>query len=99
MRTPSPTPTLTVPQFQGRALCAQTDPETFFPAKGGSSAAAKRVCSSCDIQAACLAWALSTGERHGIWGGLSDTERRRLTRAAGQSQRPPSAPAAARTAA
>lgn len=99
MRTPSSPHTLTIPQFQGRALCAQTDPEAFFPAKGGSSAAAKRVCGSCDIQAACLAWALATGERHGIWGGLSDTERRRLTRAAGQSQTRPSGPAAARTAA
>jgi WhiB family redox-sensing transcriptional regulator len=99
MRTRSSQHALTIPQFQGRALCAQTDPDAFFPAKGGSTAAAKRVCGSCDIQAACLEWALATGERHGIWGGLSDTERRRLTRAAGQSPPRPRAPAATTSAA
>jgi len=60
------------------ALCAQTDPEAFFPEKGGSVAAAKAICTSCDVRAECLEYALRNDERFGIWGGLSDRERRRL---------------------
>ena len=54
-----------------RALCAQTDPEAFFPEKGGSTREAKRVCASCDVKAECLEYALANDERFGIWGGLS----------------------------
>jgi len=61
-------------------LCAQTDPEVFFPGKGASSAAAKRVCAGCAVRAACLAAALARGERFGVWGGLSERERRALRR-------------------
>ena len=66
--------------WQDRALCAQTDPEAFFPEKGGSTREAKRVCRSCDVRAECLEYALARDERHGIWGGLSERERRRLKR-------------------
>ncbi|MFC4122028.1 WhiB family transcriptional regulator [Nonomuraea zeae] len=59
-------------------LCAQTDPEAFFPEKGGSAAAAKQVCRGCDVRAACLAYALEHNERFGVWGGLSGRERNRL---------------------
>ena len=64
------------------ALCAQTDPELFFPPKGGSVAAAKAVCASCDVVAECLEFALRTREPQGIWGGLTGSERARLRRAA-----------------
>ncbi len=67
--------------WQEQALCAQTDPEAFFPEKGGSTREAKRVCSSCDVRAECLSYALENDERFGIWGGLSERERRRLRRA------------------
>ena len=60
------------------ALCAQTDPEAFFPEKGRSNAAAKRVCLACPVRAECLDAALSRPERFGVWGGLSERERRRL---------------------
>jgi len=60
------------------ALCAQTDPESFFPDKGGSAREAKKVCAQCFVQAECLDWALSTNERFGIWGGLSERERRKV---------------------
>jgi WhiB family transcriptional regulator, redox-sensing transcriptional regulator len=40
--------------WQERALCAQTDPEAFFPEKGGSTREAKRVCLSCEVRAECL---------------------------------------------
>ena len=62
-----------------QALCAQTDPESFFPEKGGSTHEAKKVCAACFVQAECLDWALTTNERFGIWGGLSERERRKLT--------------------
>jgi WhiB family redox-sensing transcriptional regulator len=62
------------------ALCAQTDPEAFFPEKGGSTREAKRVCRSCEVRAECLEYALENDERFGIWGGLSERERRRVKR-------------------
>jgi len=68
--------------WQERALCAQTDPEAFFPEKGGSTREAKKVCLSCDVRADCLDYALANDERFGIWGGLSERERRKLKRRA-----------------
>jgi WhiB family redox-sensing transcriptional regulator len=64
--------------WQEQALCAQTDPESFFPEKGGSTREAKRVCMSCDVRIECLDYALRHEERFGVWGGLSERERRRL---------------------
>ena len=66
--------------WQERALCAQTDPEAFFPEKGGSTREAKKVCMSCEVRVECLDYALAQDERFGIWGGLSERERRRLKR-------------------
>ena len=66
--------------WQERALCAQTDPEAFFPEKGGSTREAKKVCVSCEVRAECLEYALEHDERFGIWGGLSERERRKLKR-------------------
>ena len=68
--------------WQVDALCAQTDPEAFFPEKGGSTRDAKKVCASCDVRGECLDYALSNDERFGIWGGLSERERRKLKRRA-----------------
>ena len=68
--------------WQERALCAQTDPEAFFPEKGGSTREAKRVCLTCDVRAECLEYALEHDERFGIWGGLSERERRKLKKRA-----------------
>jgi WhiB family redox-sensing transcriptional regulator len=65
--------------WQERALCAQTDPEAFFPEKGGSTRVAKRTCMSCEVQAECLNYAITNGERFGVWGGLSERERRQIT--------------------
>jgi WhiB family redox-sensing transcriptional regulator len=68
--------------WQERALCAETDPEAFFPEKGGSTREAKKICTGCEVKAECLEYALSNDERFGIWGGLSERERRRLRRRA-----------------
>src|ERR1700687_4569681 len=55
--------------WQDRSLCAQTDPEAFFPEKGGSTREAKRVCRSCEVRAECLEYALENDERFGRGGG------------------------------
>ena len=68
--------------WQEKALCAETDPEAFFPEKGGSTREAKKICTGCEVRAECLEYALSNDERFGIWGGLSERERRRLRRRA-----------------
>ena len=79
---PEPLPEVEVPadQWQDRALCAQTDPEAFFPEKGGSTREAKKICLGCEVRHECLEYALAHDERFGIWGGLSERERRRLKR-------------------
>jgi WhiB family redox-sensing transcriptional regulator len=68
--------------WQTDALCAQTDPEAFFPEKGGSTRDAKKVCGACNVRSQCLEYALANDERFGIWGGLSERERRRLRKRA-----------------
>jgi len=64
--------------WQEWALCAETDPEAFFPEKGESTRAAKRICGDCPVKAHCLEFSLVNEERFGVWGGLSERERRRL---------------------
>jgi WhiB family redox-sensing transcriptional regulator len=68
--------------WQTDSLCAQTDPEAFFPEKGGSTRDAKKICASCEVRAQCLEYALKNDERFGIWGGLSERERRKLRKRA-----------------
>ncbi|MFK0074156.1 WhiB family transcriptional regulator [Arthrobacter woluwensis] len=68
--------------WQAESLCAQTDPEAFFPEKGGSTRDAKKVCAACTVRQQCLEYALANDERFGIWGGLSERERRRLRKRA-----------------
>lgn len=64
--------------WQDWGMCSQTSPDAFFPDKGQPTAAAKRVCASCPVQAECLEYALANDERYGVWGGLSERERRVL---------------------
>jgi WhiB family transcriptional regulator, redox-sensing transcriptional regulator len=62
------------------ARCLDADPEAFFPEKGGSTREAKRICAACPVREECLDYALTHDERFGIWGGLSERERRRAKR-------------------
>ncbi|HXF35895.1 MAG TPA: WhiB family transcriptional regulator [Actinomycetota bacterium] len=69
-----------------RARCRDEDPDLFFPI--GSTgpalsqlARAKAVCLACPVRVECLEWALETGQDAGVWGGLSEDERRALRRA------------------
>lgn len=68
--------------WRERSLCAQTDPEAFHPEKGGSTREAKKVCLNCEVREECLQWALDNDERYGIWGGMSERERRKLKKRA-----------------
>jgi WhiB family redox-sensing transcriptional regulator len=83
MRSPDLLAITTAPAWMAEGLCAQVDPELFFPERGGSTREAKRVCRACPVQPECLAYALAHGERFGIWGATSERERRRLTGPAG----------------
>ena len=62
------------------ALCAQTDPDIFYPEKGGSTAPATSVCNNCSVREQCLEYAIVNDIRHGIWGGTSDNDRKRIAR-------------------
>ena len=64
--------------WQADALCAQTDPEAFFPEKGQSTKQAQKICTICKVQENCLAYALRNDEQFGIWGGLSERELRQM---------------------
>ena len=67
-------------EWQEKALCAEVDPEIFYPEKGGSTREAKMVCRSCEVRVECLQYALNRDERFGVFGGMSERERRRLKR-------------------
>jgi hypothetical protein len=69
--------------WRDAALCAQTDPNVFFPDKGRTNSNAKKLCMRCPVREACLAHALHNGEHYGIWGGKSARERARLVTALG----------------
>ena len=71
--------------WRDSAACLGLDPELFFPVGTSGPALrradlAKAVCAVCDVQEACLAWALATRQDYGVWGGLTEDERRALRR-------------------
>jgi WhiB family redox-sensing transcriptional regulator len=72
--------------WRAQSACRDTDPDLFFPVGTTGLAleqieAAKRVCRSCDVQGACLEFALATNQESGVWGGTSEEERRKLRKA------------------
>ena len=71
-----------LPNFEtwmGDAQCAQTDPELFFPEKGGKPASAKRICETCPVKTDCLEYALEHQES-GVWAGTTENDRRKIRR-------------------
>jgi WhiB family redox-sensing transcriptional regulator len=67
------------------AACQSEDPELFFPIGTNGPALlqlmdAKRICARCPVQSECLRWAIVTGMEYGVWGGMSEDERRALRR-------------------
>lgn len=74
---PNPSP----PDYwQDRAACFGVDPDLFFPVSEEEAGPALTFCNTCRIREECLAWALKNGERYGVWGGLTEQQRRRLQR-------------------
>jgi WhiB family transcriptional regulator, redox-sensing transcriptional regulator len=71
--------------WRHRSACLEEDPELFFPIGNTGPAIlqieeAKAVCRRCEVREQCLAWALEAGQDHGVWGGMSEDERRALKR-------------------
>jgi WhiB family transcriptional regulator, redox-sensing transcriptional regulator len=66
--------------WRQRAACRGLDPEIFYPPSDEEADEAKGVCATCQVRQPCLDWALSTRERDGVWGGLTERERRRILR-------------------
>lgn len=66
--------------WQDLANCLGVDPDLFFPERGASTREAKEVCRGCIVRDDCLEYALANGEKFGIWGGMSERERRRIRR-------------------
>jgi WhiB family redox-sensing transcriptional regulator len=67
--------------WQRRANCTGVDPDLFYPERGTSTREAKEVCYGCVVRQECLDYAIANGEKFGIWGGLSERERRKVRRA------------------
>lgn len=66
------------PTWRARGVCQSVDPEVFFPAPSEPADAAVALCRTCDVQGACLAWALEVGDCHGVWGATTPRERRAM---------------------
>jgi hypothetical protein len=64
--------------WRAKGVCQSVDPEVFFPAPSEPADAAVALCRTCDVQGACLAWALEVGDCHGVWGATTPRERRAM---------------------
>jgi len=77
--------------WRHRSACRDEDPELFFPVGNTGPAIAqieeaKKVCARCEVREACLQWALESGQDSGVWGGLSEDERRAMKRRAARNR-------------
>lgn len=73
-------------EWQDRAACATADPELFFPEQDSrSTREAKRICADCPVRVDCLTAAIANREEYGVWGGLTERERRRALVRAGEA--------------
>lgn len=66
--------------WRQRAACRGIDPSIFYPATDEEADEAKGICASCPVRQTCLEHSLTSREREGVWGGLTERERRRLVR-------------------
>ena len=77
--------------WRHEAACREEDPEVFFPVGNTGPALAqieeaKKICERCPVKEPCLAWALESGQDAGVWGGLSEDERRAMKRRAARNR-------------
>jgi hypothetical protein len=77
---------VSLPLFDGTAACAEVGGDDWFPEKGGATRSARAICEGCEIRLPCLKWSLDNREPAGMWGGVSENQRKRLL--AGSGQRP-----------
>ncbi|MSS83728.1 WhiB family transcriptional regulator [Actinomycetaceae bacterium WB03_NA08] len=78
--------------WRSRAACLSVDPELFFPIGNtgpaiSQVAEAKMVCATCEVVEVCLRWAIENNQDSGVWGGMSEEERRSLKRRAARARR------------
>jgi len=66
--------------WQDLANCQGANADLFFPERGASTRAAKTICRECQVRVECLEFAIVSSEKFGIWGGLSERERRKIRR-------------------
>lgn len=71
---------LLFPAFDGKAACVGEKADRWFPESHGPVTFAKKKCADCEIRIPCLSWAIANDERFGIWGGLTEDERKQLRR-------------------
>ncbi len=67
-------------QWMAQGNCRHESPSVFFPSDGVGVEVARRVCAGCPVKGLCLEYALANGIDHGVWGGASERERRRIAR-------------------
>jgi WhiB family transcriptional regulator, redox-sensing transcriptional regulator len=67
-------------EWMAKGLCRERPPSTFFPSDGVGVEIARRICAECPVKTHCLEYALRNGIDHGVWGGTSERERRRISR-------------------
>jgi WhiB family redox-sensing transcriptional regulator len=65
-------------KWMAKGKCAELPPETFFPSDGVGVQVARAICVDCTQQIPCLEYALANRIDHGVWGGTSERERRRI---------------------
>jgi WhiB family redox-sensing transcriptional regulator len=71
------------PDWMAEGVCRSVDPEIWFPPRGDSNRTAKQICRKCSVRPECLEYALVHDERFGVWGGMSEGDRRKLKRRTG----------------
>ena len=64
--------------WMAAGLCAEKPPSVFFPSDGVGVDFARKICAECPVQAPCLEYAIRNRVDHGVWGGCSERERRRI---------------------
>jgi len=67
-------------EWMARGNCRSEAPSVFFPSDGVGVDFARRICADCPVKSPCLEYALRNGIDHGVWGGASERERRRIAR-------------------
>ncbi|MEY2405709.1 MAG: WhiB family transcriptional regulator, redox-sensing transcriptional regulator [Acidimicrobiaceae bacterium] len=76
-------------KWMQRGRCREIPPSTFFPSDGVGVDVARRICADCPVKSPCLEYALENHIDHGVWGGCSERERRRILKRRRTMERTP----------